>query len=245
MENRSFQLDNEWNIVQYPEKPTGFGVLIIGDERHFVDECKSFWMQNEGKQAITQKLREAGYTIFTSNLYGRNWGSDKAVELSKRLYHHILKSEILNGKIHVLAEGMGALVALRLLQEMNDKIRSVALINPILSLTHHLEQEREHKFFYKKILRELSAAHQEDSKELEARLLVGGSEVTLDYGVPISIYHILAGGRAFNQSKWTQKLIDSQKNKKLVIQSSYLLPEKKLQLGQQIIKFYKKHENQL
>ncbi len=40
MENRNFQLDTEWNIIHYPERPTGFGILIIGDERHYVDENK-------------------------------------------------------------------------------------------------------------------------------------------------------------------------------------------------------------
>ena len=49
MESRNFQLDAEWNIVHYPEQPLGFGILIIGDERHFVDQNTSFWLQNEGK----------------------------------------------------------------------------------------------------------------------------------------------------------------------------------------------------
>ncbi len=50
MESRNFQLDAEWNIVHYPEQPLGFGILIIGDERHFVDQNTSFWLQNEGKE---------------------------------------------------------------------------------------------------------------------------------------------------------------------------------------------------
>ena len=109
MEIRNFQLDTEWNVIHYPERPKGFGILIIGDERNFVDSNTSFWLQNEGKTKLLQSLLDAGYTVFYSNLYGKNWGSEKAVRLSKRLYQHMIRSEILNGKIHILAEGMGAL----------------------------------------------------------------------------------------------------------------------------------------
>jgi hypothetical protein len=245
MENRNFQLDTEWNIIQYPEKPTGFGVLIIGDERHFVDESKSFWMQNEGKNAIISKLKDEGYTIFSSNLYGRNWGSDRAVQLAKRLYQHVIRSEILNEKIHILAEGMGALVALKLLREMPECLRSVVLINPVLSLKHHLEQEKTHKFFYKKLVTEIAEAYQEDSEIIVERFQNQEGIPSLNFGIPITVFHILAGGRSFNQSKISQALIDNQKGSNMPISASYMLPEKKQQLGPKIIKFYKTHESVL
>ena len=60
MESRNFQLDTEWNIIHYPEKPQGFGILIIGDERHFVDGNTSFWMQNEGKQYAIKIFTKSG-----------------------------------------------------------------------------------------------------------------------------------------------------------------------------------------
>lgn len=243
MENRSLQLDTEWNIIQYPEKPTGFGVLIIGDERHFVDESKSFWTQNEGKNAIINQLKDEGYTLFSSNLYGKHWGSDRAVQLAKRLYQHVIRSEILNEKIHVLAEGMGALVALKLLEEMSESLRSVVLINPILSLMHHLEQEKVNKFFYKKLITEVSIAYQEDRKLLEERFSEKAGTLSLDFGIPITVFHILAGGRSFNQSKISQALIDNQKDGNKYISACYMLPEKKQQLGPRLINFYKTHES--
>ena len=70
----------------------------------------------KGKNLQIQSLLKEGYTVFYSNLYGKNWGSEKAVKLAKRLYEHIIRSEIMNDKIHIIAEGMGALVALKLLQ---------------------------------------------------------------------------------------------------------------------------------
>jgi hypothetical protein len=232
MENRHFQLETEWNIIQYPEKPTGFGVLVIGDERHFVDENICFWTQNEGKFTIIDELKHSGYTIFSSNLYGRNWGSEKAVDLATRLYQFVIRSEILNNKIHIIAEGMGALVALRLMEKMKGDIRSVVLVNPILSLKFHLEQEKEHKFFYKKLMRELTAAFQTDQKTLEDSIMKMNDHIPLDSDIPLKIIHVLAGGKSHNQTKQYQKIKCDKE-----INPHYILPEKKLQLGKIMIKF--------
>jgi hypothetical protein len=240
MENRNFQMDTQWNIIHYPGKPTGFGILIIGDERHFVDESKCFWTQNEGKLAIINELKEKGYTIFSSNLYGRNWGSESAVELAQRLYQHVIRSEILNHKIHVLAEGMGALVALRLMEKMKGCIRSVILLNPILSLKHHLEQEKEHKFFYKKLMRELSAAHKIDQTLIESTIFNMEDSINLEFDCPVKIIQVLSGGKAYTQSKRYQQIINTPE-----INPTYILPEKKPQLGQIFIKFFNSHERVL
>lgn len=237
MENRNFQIETEWNIIHYPEKPTGFGVLIIGDERHFVDENKCFWTQNEGKLAITNELKNSGYTIFSSNLFGRNWGSDKAVNLAQNLYQYVIRSEILNNKIHIIAEGMGALAAIRLMEKMKGQIRSVVFLNPILSLKFHLEQEKEHKFFYKKLIKELAEAFNLDQKALENEIMSKDENIYLNGEIPIKVIHVLSGGKSHNQTKQFQKVNSPQE-----ISPHYILPEKKAQLGKIIIKFFQQHE---
>ncbi|WP_045519762.1 hydrolase [Neobacillus niacini] len=240
MENRNFQMDTQWNIIHYPEKPTGFGILIIGDERHFVDESICFWTQNEGKLAIINQLKESGYTIFSSNLYGRNWGSDHAVELAQRLYQQVIRSEILNNKVHLIAEGMGALVAIRLMEKMKGQLRSVVLINPILSLKKHIELEKEHKFFYKKLMRELSTAYKMDQVTLEKELQNMEDEVRLDRDIPIKIIHVMFSGKSYNQSKQLQQLFTNTK-----ISPTYIVPEKKQQLGNMMKKFFNQFEKVL
>ena len=240
MEYRNFQMDTQWNIIHYPEKPTGFGILIIGDERHFVDESKCFWTQNEGKLAVINKLKDAGYTIFSSNLYGRNWGSENAVELAQRLYHHVIRSEILNNKIHILAEGMGALVAIKLMEKMKGCIRSIILLNPILSLKHHLVQEKEHKFFYKKLMRELTAAHQVEQSMIEQTFLNSEASSQFEFDLPVKIIHVLSGGKSYTQSTLYQQIINTSE-----VNPTYILPEKNPQLGEIFIKFYKTHEKVL
>lgn len=245
MKSRNFQLDTEWNIIHYPEKPQGFGILIIGDERHFVDHQSSYWLQNEGKHAMLDALLKAGYTIFYSNLYGRNWGNDKAVHLAKRLYEHIIRSEILNEKIHIIAEGMGALVAKRLLEEMDSSIRSIVLINPILSLHQHLELEKDRKFFYKKLVKELSLSYNEKSEQMVEQLEKEDVPSFSNPKLPIKIIQILSDSRAYKQSHLLKQLSVKWEGEKVPISISYMVPEKRLQLANPIIHFFKEHENLL
>ena len=78
-----------------------------------------------------------------------------------------MKSEICNDKIHILAEGTGALIAFQLIRELGPQIRSVVFINPCLSLKLRLERKKENKFFYKKMLREVAEAYEIDLNESE------------------------------------------------------------------------------
>jgi hypothetical protein len=244
MENRSFQLGNEWNVIYYPEKPTGFGILIIGDERHFVDKSKSFWLQNEGKRSIIKVLKGSGYTIFSSNLYGKNWGSEHAVELAERLYHYVIRNEIINGKIHIIAEGMGALVAIKLLEKLKGNLRSMVFLNPILSLKHHVLQEKENKFFYKKLKKELEFAYQRNFLLLEKELSTSKINFPLNDDVPIKLIHVLSGGRSFSQSILNQNIVKNNW-RDMDLNTSYVLPEKMHQIGDMMMKFFTKHEQVL
>ncbi|MBR8646233.1 hypothetical protein KEH51_27750 [[Brevibacterium] frigoritolerans] len=42
MEQRTFQIDDQWNIIYYPERPSGFSVMVIGDRSHFVEKTAAF-----------------------------------------------------------------------------------------------------------------------------------------------------------------------------------------------------------
>jgi hypothetical protein len=244
MENRNFRLDTEWNMIHYPHRPNGFGILILGDERHFVDSQNSFWTQNEGKRKLLQDFKQAGYTIFYSNLFGKNWGSQDAVDLAARLCAHIRRTEILNGKIHVFAEGMGALTALKLLKR-EQGIRSLLLLNPILSLNKHLEQEQEHKFFYKKLLQELAAAYQVDSKEVLSYLEKQEDFPHIPEGIPVKVIHVLSGNRAYKQSALLKEISQTWKDLNVDCNVCYMVPEKKPQIGNQTVQFFHKHEHDL
>lgn len=243
MEIRSFQLDSEWNMIHYPERPIGFGILIIGDERNYVDEKTSFWIENEGKYSLIQKLKEEGYTVFYSNLYRKNWGSRKAVQLAKRLYEFIIRTEIINDKIHLLAEGMGALVALQLMGEMGENIRSAVLINPVLSLKDHLEQEKEHKFFYKKLIKELCASYGVEDNQVTK--LVNEQETSFPSNIPTKIIHILGGNDSYRESKRLNQLSVKWKNDAVPVSITYVVPDKMMEMRREIIRFYRSNEKVL
>ncbi|UOK58828.1 hypothetical protein MGI18_07120 [Bacillus sp. OVS6] len=53
----------------------------------------------------------------------------------------------------------------------NEKIRSVAMLNPCLNLQAHLEKERENMFFYKRLTKEIANAYEIDSKRLKTAVL--------------------------------------------------------------------------
>jgi hypothetical protein len=245
MENRNFKLDTEWNMIHYSEKPNGFGILIIGDERHFVDEQNSFWVQNEGKQLLLNHLQQGGYTCFYSNLYGRHWGTKKSTKMAERLYHHIMRSEILNSKIHIIAEGMGALIALDLVKSLKDAIRSIVFINPVFSLKNQLDLEKEHKFFYKKLLREISVAYNLEITNIEEIIPNIGNSVDDVPHIPLKIIHVLTGKRSYQQFEISKKIVAKWEENNKTIHSTFLLPEKKQQIGKIITNFFHQFEKEL
>ena len=49
--------------------------------------------------------------------------------------------------MHIMADGMGALVALEMMNKYPECIRSVVMLNPCLDLPEYVSFEKEHKFF--------------------------------------------------------------------------------------------------
>lgn len=146
---RFFYLEKEPCVIYLPEKPNGFSVMLLGDYNYFIENGTSLWTQHAGRSYFLHGLIEEGYTVFSSNLYGRHWGNDQSVRLAKRLYDVVLRKETLNTKMHIMADGMGALVALEMMNKYPESIRSVIMLNPCLDLPEYVEFEKEHKFFTK------------------------------------------------------------------------------------------------
>lgn len=242
--HRFFQLDTEWCVVHVPERPNGFGILILGDKNHFVDENTSFWMQNLGRYQMVDYLIRQGYTVFYSNLYGRNWGSPDALFLAKRLYLTIMKSEILNERVHILAEGMGALVALQLMDLITDQVRAVALVNPCLDLKAHIEHEKSYKFFYKSLLKELAEAYKIDDIKGKNTTFEFLPELRYDIEPPVGIWQT-TNSAAFRSEFHTRKFEELRKKANKPIVVSYHLAEKRYNVSQSISQFYEKYQHLL
>ena len=241
MDYRNFLLDTEWNRVYLPYKPNGFGILVIGDDRHYVDEKNSYWQQNEGKRKLLSDWLEAGYTVCYSNLYGPNWGSDKAADMAVTLCASVKRKEIVNDRFHIAAEGMGALAAYKLIQRM-PAIRSLLLINPILSLKEHLKQEKEHKFFYKKLLKEIANSRGIRPEEVEGLIDRENIEAVFNPELPVKVMNVLSGSRTHTQSRLLKQYSAQWEEKGQSVSICYLLPEKKLQIGSMTLEFFNQHE---
>jgi len=128
------------------------------------------------------------------------------------------------------------------LHEMGDLIRSAVLINPILSLKHHLEQEREHKFFYKKLLRELAVSYEIETDNIADLLSKQEKNLTSGLKVPVRIIQVLAGGRAYKQSDYLKKRSIQWENENCPISVFYILPDKKQRISSQMTSFFRKYE---
>ena len=63
--------------------------------------------------------------------------------------------------------------------------------------------------------------------------------------VPIKIFHVLSGSRAYKQSNLLNQLSLKWEEEKAAISVCYVLPEKKQQMADQIINFFKSHEEML
>lgn len=239
---RFFKLDTEWNVLHLPPKPNGFAVFIIGDRSDFVDEDSSFWHQNYGRYQLVQQLLNQGYTLYHSNLFGNNWGSPRALTMAMQLYHVVMKKEILNPKIHLLVDGMGGLTAIQMMQKMSDKIRSVAMLNPCLDLKAHLENEKEHKFFYKRLKREIGEAYEVDSKKIASLTLPGIDECIDD--LPVRIWQRMNKSNYPSRSHG-KKYEEIRERMGKPIQFNYHLGENPYRVNQSIIKFFKENEKVL
>ncbi|WP_453990472.1 alpha/beta hydrolase [Bacillus nitroreducens] len=237
-----FKLDTEWSALHLPTRPNGFAVLIIGDKTNFVEENTSFWIQNYARSQILEYLKDEGYTVFYSNLYGANWGNELSVKLATQLYHIVMKREILNKRIHILAEGMGALTAMQLSKKLQGEIRSMAFLNPCIDLAAHIENERKSKFFYKKLIKELAHAYQLEDREVESNIhkLIPQNQLLPFPDIPIRIWHNT------NEKTYTPEIHSKkyQTDNKMV-KLSYHISENTYAFSRSIGSFYKENEREL
>jgi hypothetical protein len=241
---RHFMIEDQWNIIHCPYKPNGFGVMIIGDTNHYVDSKTSLWIQNSDRNILLKRLLDKGYTVFYSNYYGRHWGCPRALEIAVKLYHSVIKKEILNQKVHLLVEGMGGLLSMKCLEEMKECIRSVALISPCLYLQAHFEREKTTKLFYKRLIREIVEAYQVKEEEVPQLIQSVNGLCEKEYTIPTKIWHATNGSKYLvsDHSRCYEAFRNRNGNP---IDLALHLPENRFKFNQQIMQFYNEHEKKL
>ncbi|WP_157811940.1 alpha/beta hydrolase [Alteribacter populi] len=225
---RYFQMEGEDAVIHLPERPNGFLLLVLGDANHYVEGKTSLWHQHPDRWLFIDVLKKQGYTIVYSNQYGRHWGNDESYRLAIRLIKQTLKTEILNPKIHVFAEGMGALIALRLLVNQQDLLRSVVLFNPCLNLDAYRNHERTKLFFYKKFMKEMSEAYGEEENVLEKAIQMPSEcwkKTCPD--TMIRIFHCIFQ-TPFSLDEHSRLFVNSRKERQAPVELTVFLPGKQL-----------------
>ncbi|MBD0405762.1 hypothetical protein ICW23_01180 [Bacillus sp. 1021] len=239
---RFFQLGSELNVIHLPYRPNGFCIFILGDRTHFVSGDSSFWLEHEGRNQLLNTLRDRGYTIFNSNLYGRHWGSEKAAAYARQLIHYVLKQETLNPKIHLLAEGMGALIADQLLQSSPEHIRSAAMLDPCLDLQAHFESEKENKFFYKQFLRETAQSF--GVSEKEASSLTYQTITGCRTSVPVHIWQRTTGA-PYPYTLHANAYKEAREKTGCKTDITYHMLENPARMYRAVCRFFRSHEKDL
>ncbi|WP_100404881.1 alpha/beta hydrolase family protein [Bacillus solitudinis] len=182
-------IGGEWSLLYLPERPNGFAVFLLSDHSAPVEKETSIWEQHFERKIFLNDLVEKGYTVYTSNLFGKHWGCGKACSLAEQLYHHIQKQQILNPRIHVFAEGMGALIALHLIATKSEIIRSTFLLNPCIYLHSYYEQEKRNRLYYKRFLKEWLQARNETDETLVENACKTADIQLPEVSSPILIMH--------------------------------------------------------
>lgn len=245
IKERFFLIGEEWTVIHLPPKPNGFAIFIIGDVNHYVNANTSSWHQRPDQAEFIEELKNTGYTVVYSNLFGRNWGSDEACLFFQRVYDDVMKREILNKKIHVIAEGMGALVAAKLIPEQPSLFRSVVMVNPCLSLKEYFNCEKNNKLFYKRFLKELKKAYSLEEAELE--MLISAMDISnyKTMSLPTKIFHCMHATpySLQNHVRPYEQLCNRERN---MVEVSIFLESKPFQqLAKPVVKFFQKHQKLL
>ncbi|MGM9988291.1 MAG: alpha/beta hydrolase [Bacillaceae bacterium] len=237
---RYYQLADQCCVTYLPVKPSGFGILLLGDRNHYVEGDTSFWNEHIGWSNLLEDLQEEGYTIFSSNLFGSSFGNEAAYDLAILQYTHLMKNEILNEQIHIIAEGTGVLTAFELMKKNRDLIRSVVFISPCLDLFDYIHREQKRKFFYKRLMNELKAAYELAEEQILSFSKVK-SFVQDETNIPVKIYAVT--------TSYERECCDLYKEQKMQnageLEVTYFVKERKYQIAKSISLFLSQYESEL
>ncbi|MDQ0255422.1 hypothetical protein J2S74_002804 [Evansella vedderi] len=240
---RNTTIEGEECLIHLPARPNGYAILILGDRNHFVKESSSLWLQHPSRNDFIDGLLHAGYTVFYCDLGIAHWGNDQAFRLVERLVNYVLRNEILNKKIHLFAEGMGTLLAIRLIHHPFIHVRSLVLFNPCLDLLAHMDEEKKNRFFYKRFVKEITEAYGIDEGSIEEVCQKRKQEMdTLPATKPIRVFQVIYQA-PYSPDNQIRPFLNSRKEKEQTLIATYFLPGKTIdQFIDPIIAFYKNNE---
>lgn len=239
MDYRIFSLNKEYCIIHYPKKPNGFGILLIGPGTYDIQEG-NLRIVNQHRKYLIEDLCNEGYTVFFTNLDNNHLGNSVALEQVKDLYEHVKRNEILNEKIHLIAEDVGALLVKPFLNEKQHFVRSIIFINPVFSLKWIIDDTLNQPFLFKKLLHDLKKTYHLSDEECE-KFIKNQQNEFIYLTTPYKIIHILGHGkRDEEQINRYQQMIRPISDRIQVV-----FPEKQYKISTIALKLFKEAEKQL
>ncbi len=154
-----------------------------------------------------------------------------------------MKHEILNPNIHLIAEGMGSLVALQLMEDMEKNIRSALFINPCIDLQHHFNHERQNRLFFKRLKREIISAYNSE-EDIDSFIDKLPQTEQLTAKTPVQIWHA-ARGVAFNFKEHSRPYEKRRQEIDAPISLSIHVPEATFNPARAFQEYFKNHEKVL
>jgi len=243
---RFFRIEEQWNVIYLPERPNGFAVFLLGDNAMVVEEDTSDWEQHPERNLFLQNLLSRGYTVIASSLFNRHWGSYKAFRLIEQLYHIVLKQEILNKKIHLFAEGTGALLAIRWLNKFPERIRSCYFVNPCFSLHEFYQQEQENKLYFKRFRKELEESYEKNKNEIDTNWIRSITPEIINKQIPPLSIHCHMQEKRFPLSKHSRPFQKQLADHEIFVNLRIHGNDKSFhKAAQSVFPFYKKYEQHL
>ncbi|WP_062048003.1 hypothetical protein [Bacillus sp. JCM 19034] len=183
------QIGKEWSVTYLPERPNGFAVFLLSDNGVMTRASDSDWEAHPEKERFVNGLLQRGYTVVVPPLHANHWGSVNDYQMVLHMYHSVLKKEILNKQVHVLAEGTGALLALRWFEKNVEQVRSSYFINPCFNMLAYFRQEQENRWFFKRFVKEIANVYHEDESNVTDNLIrMISPPTTINHVPPLSIH---------------------------------------------------------
>ncbi|MDT8859619.1 alpha/beta hydrolase [Alkalihalobacillus sp. MEB130] len=240
---RFFRIEEQWNVIYLPERPNGFAVFLIGNNGMLVDKDTSDWEHHPEKNQFLDDLLSRGYTVVASSLYNQHWGSPRAFHLFEKLYSLVLKKEILNSKVHLFAQGSGALLAIRFLQAYSGKVRSCYFVNPCFSLEAYFAQEQENKLYFKRFKKEIAEAYQLPLQEVNSNKIIKLSPSIMKSDLPPLSIHCHVQEKHFPLQTQSRPFQQELANRQIFVNLRIHGNDKSFyKAAQSAFPFYKKYE---
>lgn len=133
------ELNGQMNYIGVPEKPNGYGILILGGENTYVKNGEKDFDKNEHITKLVNDLIDKGYIIGYSNSHNKSWGSPLAKQDILYLQTYMSEQFHLNPSFHVIGISMGGILALDLLTDDAFDMKTMVLYKPIMDLKRHRE----------------------------------------------------------------------------------------------------------